>query len=324
MMSQQTSSKLTNAADVTAAADRLRGYVHHTPILTSQTLNDRTGAQLWFKCENFQRTGSFKIRGASNAVMTLEREAADRGVATHSSGNHGAALALAAQRRGIEATIVVPENSVRSKLDNIQRYGGNVVFCAATQAAREQTLAEVVERTGATPISPYDNSAIIAGQGSCAMELLADVIDLDAMITPIGGGGLISGTALAATTASNVPLVYGAEPSGADDTIRSLDQGQIVDRHEPNTICDGLRAKIGVLNFNLIQQHVRAVLPVSDEQTVAAMRLIWDVLKIVVEPSCATALAVILGYPDRFRGQRIGVILSGGNVDLERLPWRCE
>lgn len=306
---------------VIAAAGRLRPEVRRTPVLTSTTLNEHCGAQLFFKCENFQHTGSFKFRGASNAVLMLTDDQAPRGVATHSSGNHGAALALAARRRGIPAHIVVPRGAVQSKIDNIERYGGRMIWCEPTQAGREEALIKVAEQTGANPVPPYDDPRIIAGQGSCALELVEQVSELDMLLTPVGGGGLISGTALVAAAQDSPVSTYGAEPEGADDTVRSLQSGAIVADHQPDTICDGLRARVGELNFELIRSHVNQVLPVSDTETVNAMRLLWSVLKSVVEPSSATAMAAVMRYADLVKGKRIGIILSGGNVDLNRLPW---
>ncbi len=284
--------------------------------MTSDMLDELTGATLFFKCEHLQTTGSFKLRGASHAVSLLPDNCP--GVATHSSGNHGAALARAASLRGFRAEIVVPEGAVADKVENIRRHGGNVHFCEPTQAGREAALARLVDE-GFAPVPPYDDDRIITGQGSAALELMEQVDDLDMIVTPVGGGGLVSGTALAAQTAARPPSVVGVEPSGADDTARSLALGRRVDDHRPDTIADGLRALVGERNLALIQRHVDAVLTVSEEQIISAMERIWAQLKQTAEPSGAVALAGILADPDRFSGQRVGVMISGGNLDVSAL-----
>ncbi len=321
-MKQSTDIELGLDADsVAKAAQRIAKLAHRTPVMTSRTLDELYGAQLYFKCENLQRTGAFKIRGAANAVATLPVAQAPRGVATHSSGNHGAALACAAAASGIDCHVVVPEGAVASKVANIQRYGGKVIECAPTQAAREAGLADTVQRTGATAIVPYDDPRIIAGQGTIALELLEQVPDLDAIITPLGGGGMLSGCALWAAHKNSNTQLFGAEPAGADDGYRSLKLGKIVDDHIPDTLCDGLRAKIGVLNFALISRHVSALLPVEDPDSVRAMGEIMMTMKQVVEPSSSIALAAVGANRERFTGQKVGVVLSGGNVDLSDLPF---
>ncbi len=284
--------------------------------MTSHILDELTGARLFFKCEHLQTTGSFKLRGASHAVSLLPDDCP--GVATHSSGNHGAALARAASLRGLRAEIVVPEGAVAAKVDNIRRQGGNIHFCEPNQAGREAALARLVE-AGFEPVPPYDDDRIIAGQGSAALELMEQVNDLDAIVTPIGGGGLVSGTALAALTAARPPQVIGVEPSGADDTARSLALGRRVEDHAPETIADGLRALIGHRNLGLIRRHVEAVLTVSERQILAATEQIWSQLKQTAEPSGAVALAGVLADPERFSGQRVGVMISGGNLDVNAL-----
>lgn len=313
--------RLPQAEDIELAAERIDAAVHRTPVLTSTRLDDLTGARLFFKAEHLQRTGSFKLRGASNAVLSLDDDDAGSGVATHSSGNHGAALACAAQARGIDCHVVVPRGAVRCKLDNMRRYGAHLVECDPTQAGREAGLAQVLDDSGATAIPPYDHPHIIAGQGTAARELLQQAGPLDALIAPLGGGGLLSGSALWCRHLGGTTLVYGAEPAGADDTARSLAAGRIVDDHKPDTICDGLRALVGHTTFTLIRDHVHQVITVTDQQVIDAMRLLWEVTKQVVEPSSATVLAAILANPQPFRGRRVGLILSGGNVDLDALPW---
>lgn len=303
------------------ASQRLNGLVVRTPITESERLNGEVGARLIFKCENVQRTGAFKYRGATNAVQSLDRVQAAKGVATHSSGNHGAALARAARERGIHAHIVVPETALPAKVDAIKAYGGEIHFCEPTQVARETGLARVVADTGAEAVPPYDDERVIAGQGTAALELLEQAAGLDAIIAPVGGGGLISGTSIVAKNAPNAIKVYGAEPEGADDTYRSLVAGEIVKDFLPDTIADGLRARVGNVTFPLIQSGVDAVLPVSDEEIVSAMQLLWQRLRMICEPSCATVLAAIRRYPANFSGLKVGVILSGGNTDLDSLPW---
>jgi threonine dehydratase len=308
-------------ADVLAAAARIAPHATRTPVLRSRTLDALAGAQLHFKCENFQRMGAFKFRGACNAVWSLEAATAARGVVTHSSGNHGAALALAARDRGIPAHVVVPEGAVASKLAAIEAYGATLHRCAPTIAAREAKAAEVQAATGASLVHPYADPAVIAGQGTAALELLAESGPLEALITPIGGGGLVCGTALAARGRHPMPAVFGAEPEGAAETFESLRLGRRITEFTPDTICDGLRGTVGEINLALMREHGVQALRVSDAETVAAMRLVWQRLKIIVEPSCATVLAAVLRYPEIFAGRRIGLILSGGNVDLDALPW---
>ncbi|TNJ32712.1 threonine ammonia-lyase [Arenimonas terrae] len=312
---------LPSAADVLAAAARIAPYAARTPVLRSRTLDGLAGARLHFKAENFQRMGAFKFRGACNAVWSLDPETAARGVVTHSSGNHGAALALAAGDRGIPAHVVVPEGAVASKLAAIQAYGATLHRCATTIAAREAKAAEVQALTGATLVHPYADPAVIAGQGTATLELLAEAGPLDAVITPVGGGGLVCGAALAAHGRDPRLPVFGAEPEGAAETFESLRLGRRVTEFVPDTICDGLRGTVGEVNLALMRAHGVRILRVSDAETVAAMRLVWERLKVIVEPSCATVLAAVLRYPDHFAGQRIGLILSGGNVDLAALPW---
>jgi len=308
-------------ADIQAAAERIAGKVHRTPVLTCATLDALSGAQLFFKCENFQKVGAFKMRGASNAVFSLDDETAAAGVATHSSGNHAQALALAARLRGVPAYVVMPRTAPAVKKAAVRDYGAEIISCEPTLAARESTLAAVVARTGATFVHPYDNDDIIAGQGTAALELLTDQPDLDLVMAPVGGGGLLSGTALATRALAPQALVIAAEPVGADDAFRSLAAGHIIPSENPDTVADGLLTSLGVRNFPIIQQHVAEIWTVDDPAIIAAMRLVWERMKIIIEPSAAVCLAAVLARPQAVSGQRVGVILSGGNVDLGCLPW---
>jgi len=308
-------------ADVRAAAARIAAYATVTPVLRNDVLNASAGASLYFKCEHLQRGGAFKFRGACNAVWSLSEDEARRGVVTHSSGNHGAALALAAATRGIPAHIVVPEGAVAAKLANIERAGGIVHRCAPTIAAREQTCAEVQRETGATLVHPYADARVMAGQGTIVLELLQQIPHLDTVIVPIGGGGLASGCAIALAALSPQARLVGAEPAGANDAFRSLQRGQRVTDIVPHTICDGLRATIGEPNFALLGAHRVEVITVDDAATLAAMRLVWAELKQTIEPSSAVVLAALLAQRERFAGQRVGLVLSGGNVDLDALPF---
>ena len=308
-------------ADVLAARERIAPYIHRTPVLVSSELNARADAQLFFKCENFQKAGAFKARGAHNAVFALTPAAAAAGVVTHSSGNHGAALALAARRRGIPAYIVVPENAPPGKIEAIRRYGGEITLCAPTLAAREAAAAAIAAATSARLVHPYNDPWVIAGQGTAALEFLEDRPDLAAIMTPLGGGGLLSGTAIAAKGRSPSVRVFGAEPAGADDGARSLRAGRLLPQTDPRTMADGLRSSLGDITFAVIQRDVEAILTVSEEAIAAAMRLVWEILKIVIEPSAAVVVAAALARPPALAGQPVGLILSGGNADLDRLPW---
>lgn len=309
-------------ADVLEAAARIRPFAHRTPVLTCATLDRLTGAQLFFKCENLQKVGAFKFRGACNAVMSLPTEAAAAGVATHSSGNHAAALALAARLRGLAAHIVMPDNAPRVKREAVAGYGGLIRLCAPTLAAREAALAQVVSETGAIVVHPYNDPRVIAGQGTAALELLAEVPALDTLVAPVGGGGLLSGTALAAEGAAPDARIIGAEPAGADDACRSLREGRIVPSVDPRTMADGLLTSLGELTFAVIRRRVGRIVTVSEPGIAAAMRLIWERMKLVVEPSSAVALAALLEGDVDVAGRRVGIILSGGNVELGNLPWR--
>lgn len=303
------------------AAARIAPHARVTPVLRSVTLDELSGAELYFKCEHLQRGGAFKFRGACNAVWTLSDEQAAHGVVTHSSGNHGNALALAAATRGIAAHVVVPEGAVRAKVEAIERAGAILHRCAPTQAAREAMAAEVQRATGAIMVHPYADTRVMAGQGTLALELLQQVEGLNALITPVGGGGLASGVAIAAHAIDPALSLFGAEPQGADDAAQSLAQQARVTTVVPDTVCDGLRALIGERNLDALRAHRVDVITVSDAETIAAMQLLWSELKQVVEVSSATVLAATLKQPERFAGRRVGVVLTGGNVDLAALPW---
>lgn len=310
--------------DVRTAAGRIGTYVHRTPVLTSHTLNEMVGATMFFKCENFQRIGAFKARGAHNAVFSLTPEQLKCGVVTHSSGNHAAALALAARNAGTIAHVIMPSNAPTPKVASVQRLGGRITECEPTLAARESTTTQVQHATGATLVHPFDNWDVIAGQGTAALELVDQVreIDrqgLDAIMAPVGGGGLLGGTSVVGRHLGIA--VFGAEPAGADDAHRSLECGRIIPADHVNTIADGLRTSLGERSFQLIQKNVSAIPTVSEESIVNAMLLVWQVLKIIIEPSCAVPVAALLDGFEPARGKRIGVILSGGNVDLHALPW---
>ena len=307
--------------DIRAAAKRIRAHVHRTPVLTCSTLDRMCDAELFFKCENLQKVGAFKIRGAVNAVFSLTDDETARGVATHSSGNHAAALAQAARWRGVAAHVVMPENAPEIKKLAVAGYGAQITFCKPTLAAREEALAEVVRLTGAIVIHPYNDPQVIAGQGTVALELLEDVPDLDVVLTPVGGGGLLSGSALAASAVAPRTHVMGAEPEGADDAYRSLRAGRIMPQTAPRTVADGLLTSLGDLTFAIIHKHVHSIVTVSETAIVEGMRLIWERMKIVVEPSAAVPLGALLTKRSEIPGKRIGIVLSGGNVDLERLPW---
>jgi threonine dehydratase len=308
-------------AAIRAAHERIRPHIHRTPVLTSARLDAASGASLFFKCENFQKVGAFKARGATNAVFALDDETAKRGVATHSSGNHAAALSRAARLRGIAAHIVMPSNSPKVKVRAVEGYGGRIVFCEPTQKAREAACTRVIEETGATLIHPFENEQVMAGQGTVMVELMEEIPDLDLVLCPIGGGGVLCGTAVAAKTLRPQIKVIATEPAGADDAAESFRQGRLVYQEKKNTIADGLCTNLGAINFALVQQYVDDVVTVSEEAIIAAMRTIWETMKIVIEPSAAVAYAAILEERVDFRGKRIGIILTGGNVDLEALPW---
>ena len=307
--------------DIESAHERIRPFIHRTPVLTNSSIDNLIGAKLFFKCENFQKAGSFKIRGASNAVELLSDEEFKRGVATTSSGNHGAALSMAVTRRGGKTKVVMPHNTPKIKVNNVERNGGEVVWCEPDQKYRESVLKDVVDETGATVVHPYNDERIMAGQGTCAKELLEDVPDLDSIVSPVSGGGLLSGSLLAAKNMKSSITVYGAEPEEADDAYQSLKLGRIVPNKTINTICDGLRAQIGSKTFPVIQNLVDDIIPIAEEDIINSLRMIWERLKIIVEPSCSIALALIIKNKQLFEGRNVGLIMSGGNLDLDNLPW---
>ena len=308
-------------ATIRAAAARIRGRVHRTPVMSSRSIDRDLGVRVRFKCENLQRVGAFKARGAANAVWSLDDATARRGVATHSSGNHGAALALAAAERGIPAWVVVPDNATGVKRDAIARYGARIVDCRPGMTAREAGLARVVEETGASVVHPYDDHRVIAGQGTAALELLEDEPGIELLLCPVGGGGLISGSAIVAAGSPGATRVIGCEPAGADDARRSLLGGERVILDSPATIADGLRASLGARNFDIIRELVGDIVLVEEAEIVAAMRLIWERMKILIEPSAAVPVAALMNGSIDAEGSTVGLILSGGNLDLGKLPW---
>jgi len=308
---------------IRAAHQRIRAHIHRTPVLTSERLNEASpaAAGLFFKCENFQKIGAFKARGATNAVFALDDPTARRGVATHSSGNHGAAVARAAKLRGIAAHIVMPSNSAKVKVRAVEGYGAHVVFCEQTEKAREEKCAEVIKKTGATLIHSFENEHVIAGQGTAAVELLEDIPDLDIVMCPVGGGGLLSGTAIAAKLMRPKIKVIAVEPANADDAAQSFRAGRRIVTEKKFTIADGLRTNVGEPNFAIIQRYVDDIVTVSEEAIVSAMRTMWETMKIVIEPSAAVPYAAVQEGKIDVADNRVGIILTGGNVDLDALPW---
>jgi threonine dehydratase len=307
--------------DVKAAHKRVAPYIHRTPVLTSSYFNDLTGAELFFKCENFQKAGVFKVRGACNAVFGLTNEKAAKGVATHSSGNHALSLSYAAGRRGIQATVVMPRTAPEAKKAAVRGYGGVVHECEPSTAAREEMLNKLVTETGADFVHPYNDHRVIAGQGTCSLELYQDIGELDAVVAPIGGGGMISGTCLTMSNVSPKTKIYAAEPKNADDVYRSFHAGEIIEDDSPQTVADGLKVSMRPRTWHFVSTYVNDVLLASEEEIIDAMYLTWQRMKIVIEPSSAVPLATILKNKELFAGKRIGVIITGGNVDLKKLPW---
>ncbi|MDB5438952.1 MAG: Serine dehydratase [Caulobacteraceae bacterium] len=310
--------------DIEAAARRIGPHVHQTPVLTSESLDRLCGGRLFFKAENLQKVGAFKARGATNAVMLLSEAEVARGVATHSSGNHAAALARAAALRGANAYIVMPTNAPEAKQAAVRRYGGDILYCEPTLAAREAAAAEVVARTGAVLIHPYDDPRVMAGQGTAALELMRQVPDLDLLLCPVGGGGLLSGCAVAAKALRPAIAVVGVEPAGADDARRSFEAGRLEPLGTPDTVADGLRTALGRAPFAEILKWVDDIVTVDDDAILGAMRLIWEVAKTLVEPSGAVAYAAVTAGVVPAEGRRVGIVLSGGNLDLNRLPWSAQ
>ncbi|MCC6194419.1 MAG: pyridoxal-phosphate dependent enzyme [Burkholderiales bacterium] len=313
---------LPDPAAIRLARERIAPYVRVTPVLTSHSLDEAIGARLFLKCENLQQVGAFKARGACNAVFSLSEERAARGVVTHSSGNHGAAVAYAARCRGIEAHVVMPDNAPKIKVANVEGFGAKVHFCLPNVAAREKVCSEVERATGATLVHPFDDRQVIAGQGTATLELLEAVPDLDAVVAPVGGGGLLSGTSIAAHGVNSGIEVYGTEPAGADDASRGFASGRVEPMPNPQTIADGLRSTLSARTLGALRTHVRGIAICSEGAIVAAMRLVWERAKIVIEPSSAVPIAAMLEGTLDVRRKRVGVILTGGNVDLDKLPWQ--
>lgn len=308
--------------DLISVHNVIRPFIHKTPVLSSSSIDKLLGCKVFFKCENMQKIGAFKYRGATNALLTLTYEEKQQGVATHSSGNHAAALSLAAKLRGVKAYIVMPHTAPEIKKNAVKNYGGEIIFCEPNLASREETLKHVIEKTGAVEVHPYNNYTVIAGQSTAAKELIEEVDFLDFMLTPVGGGGLLSGTSLTCKYFSSKTKVIGCEPKGADDAARSIKDGVIYPSVEPKTIADGLLTSLGDKPFGIIKQNVYNILTVGEENIIESMKLIYQRLKIVVEPSGAVPLAVLLEHKEKFNGKTIGLILSGGNVDLGKLPFK--
>ena len=306
---------------INQAHDRINSFIHRTPIMTSSSLNSVSNAKLFFKCENFQKAGSFKIRGASNAVGLLTRDDIARGIATTSSGNHGAALSMAGLNAGASVTVVMPNNSPKIKTDNVKRNSGKIVWCEPNQKSREETLKLLIKNENRTIVHPYNDERIIAGQGTVAKEILEEIYDLDAIVSPISGGGLISGILCFAKQLRSNIKVYGAEPSEADDAYRSIKEGKIVSNKSTNTICDGLRAQIGTITFPIVSSMCDGILRVDENEIIESMKMIWDRMKIIAEPSSAITLASVLKNKALFENKKVGLVLSGGNSDLSELPW---
>ncbi len=311
--------RLPNFTDIAIAHERIKKYAHRTPILTNSTINSIAEADIYFKCENFQKVGAFKFRGACNAVFAMSESAANLGVGTHSSGNHAQALALAAKMRGIPAYIVMPENSPNVKIDAVRAYGAEIHFCPATLVDRESTMQAVQERTGCNFIHPYTNPLVIAGQGTAAKELIEDTPELDYILAPVGGGGLLSGTLVATNQLSPRTKVIAAEPQGADDAFRSWRAGYIIPSLTPNTIGDGLLTSLGEINFEIMKKYLYDIITMDDHSALFALKLVWERMKIIIEPSSAFALAVVLNHPEIFANKKVGIILSGGNTDIMRI-----
>ncbi len=312
---------MVNYTDIESAHKRISNFIHNTPILTCENINLEANANLFFKSDNFQKTGSFKIRGATNKILQLSKEQLANGVITTSSGNHGAAVASSAKKLGANVKVVMPDNTPKVKVDNVERFGGEIIFCDPNIKSRENTLNKMVKETGATIVHPYNDEKIIAGQGTAAKELLEKIPDLDIIIVPVSGGGLLAGTLLSAKAVNSNIKVYGAEPKNADDTYQSIKNKKIIPNKTTDTIADGLRAQVGTITFPVIQKHVDEIILVSEEMIIQSMQIVWQRLKIIIEPSSSIVLAAILTNKKRFYNKRIGLILTGGNVDLDTLPW---
>ena len=312
---------MVNYNHIKSAHKRISNFIHETPIFSSHNINTKTSADLFFKCDNFQKTGSFKIRGAINTILQLSKKELANGIITTSSGNHGAAVSAAAKKLGANVTIIMPDNTPKVKVDNVRRYGGDIIFCEPNIKAREGTLEKMVKNTGSTIVHPYNDERIIAGQGTAAKELLEKIPNLDIIITPVSGGGLLAGTLLTAKTINPKIKIYGAEPKNADDTYQSIKNKKITPNKKTDTIADGLRAQVGTITFPIIQKYVDDIILVSEEMIIESMRMIWQRLKIIIEPSCSIVLGAILTDNKQFYNKRIGLILTGGNIDLDSLPW---
>ncbi len=310
-----------NLQDIRIAAERIRPHIHRTPVMTNTSLNEQVGAQVFLKCENLQKVGAFKFRGASNAVFSLTNEEATHGVCTHSSGNHAQALALAARMRNIPAYIVMPSNAPQVKKDAVAGYGGRITFCEPMLEARESTLERIRLDTGATVVHPYNDERVITGQGTAALELLEEIPDLDVILAPVGGGGLLSGTSIAATEIKKGIRVIAGEPEMADDAYRSLQAGKIIPSINPKTIADGLLTSLGTQTYPIIRERVEQVVTVSEQAIIASMKFVWERAKIIIEPSAAVPVGVLWERKINLHGLKVGVILSGGNVDMGKLPW---
>ncbi len=320
-MNQMTEMYIPTYTDVITAHDRIRPYIHRTPVLTSSYFNQLVGAELFFKCENFQKAGAFKVRGATNAVFGLPDHMLDKGVATHSSGNHALSLSYAAGRRGIPCTVVMPRTAPEAKKAAVRGYGGKIVECEPSTSSREAVFAEVVAESGAEFVHPYNDPRVIAGQGTCSREFMEQTGGVDMMVAPIGGGGMISGTCLTLSTVAPDVKIVAAEPEQADDAYRSFKAGHIIADDAPQTIADGLKVPLKELTWHFVSNYVSDILTASEQEIVDAMKLTWQRMKIVMEPSCAVPLATILKNKEMFAGKRVGVIITGGNVDLDKLPW---
>ena len=310
--------------DVLIAHKRIKPYIHETPVLTSSFLNNLTGAELFFKCENLQKAAAFKVRGACNAVFGLTDEQAKLGVATHSSGNHALSLSYAAGQRGIDVTVVMPSTAPQAKKDAVIGYGGVIVECEPSTSSREAVFSEVVAKSGADFVHPYNDPRVIAGQATCSKELMEQVDDLDIVIAPIGGGGMISGTCLTLSTIAPHIQIYAAEPVNADDAARSFKAGYIIADDAPNTVADGLKVPLKELTWHFVRNHVTDILTATEDEIINAMKLVWLRMKLVIEPSSAVSLATIIKNPEIFKGKRVGIIITGGNVDLDKLPWMSQ
>ena len=307
--------------DIEKAHQRISDHIHNTPIFTSDSLDNELGSNLFFKCENFQKTGSFKIRGATNSILQLNDTEIKNGIITTSSGNHGAAVAFIADKIGTSSKIIMPNNTPKNKIENVQRYGGEIFYCEPNIKSREDTLEKMIQKSGGSIIHPYNDEKIIAGQGTAAKELIEKVPDLDAIICPVSGGGLLSGTLLAAKNLKPGIKVFGAEPENADDTYRSILNNKIMSNETTDTIADGLRAQVGTVTFPIIKENVDKILLVSEEMIISSMYMIWQRLKIIIEPSCSIVLAALMLNSNKFLNKKVGLILTGGNYDLKQIPW---